>query len=167
MLWSAQAVRIQRCRVPVSSPASSALPASSSCTGAAWQGVFFHFYFVSSSLPFGEEAVVAPSLGSGPPCLGVVGLSSCSEICEQALLESCAIASCPAWPPSLLGVHWVCFELRIPQMLDLIILALELHAGDSQCRADALSKWFPSCLFSLTLTVDCLVPSRAVLGSSV
>lgn len=34
-----------QCRVLVSSPASSALPASSSCTGAAWQGFFFFHFF--------------------------------------------------------------------------------------------------------------------------
>lgn len=51
-----------------------------------WEIIQFQrdIYFVSSPLPFGEEAVVAPSLGSGPPCPGVVGLSSCSEISEQA-----------------------------------------------------------------------------------
>lgn len=34
-----------QCPVPGSSPASSALPASSSCTGAAWQGFFFFSTF--------------------------------------------------------------------------------------------------------------------------
>lgn len=46
-------------------------------------------------------------------------------------------------------------------------LALELHAGGSQCGTDALSKWFPPCLFNLT--ANCRLPgaSQSVLGSSV
>lgn len=73
--------------------------------------------FISSPLPFGEEAVVALSLGSGTPCL-LAFLSAVSSLSGPAgVLCLSHLSSLVPLTPG--GVHQDCFEPMTPQMLDL------------------------------------------------